>query len=406
MGARPQRALTGTAAPRISVRIAGSRLPWAASDADGGVTYSPAISGPIPKRTVSNCCTSACAKCVREAERAHGFGQNCGHASSSERWLKARIANSPVLRKYYIRSRREGAQQVTVWQSRLIKSATHTGTMSRRRRSWPSTIRRLLCDVVTLARLALTPRAQLAAENLFLRKQLALYQERCVKPRRPDPATRVILVLLSGLLDWRSILTVVKPDTLIRWHRQGWRLFWRWKSRPGRPPIPRNLQRLIVRMAQANPTWGEERIAHELRLKLGLTVSPRTVGRYLRTLEPRRGGQRSQRWATFVRNHAHAVLACDFFTTVTVPFRNLYVFVVLEVGTRRILHWNVTEHPTAEWTVQQFRAVITPETSHRFVLHDRDSIYAATVDRAIASMGRHVLKTPCGHRRPTRSASD
>ena len=101
------------------------------------------------------------------------------------------------------------------------------------------------------------------------------------------------------------------------------------------------------------------------------------VGRYLRTLRPRRGGRRSQRWATFVRNHAHAVVACDFFTTVTVRFRILYVFVVLEVGTRRILHWNVTEHPTAEWTIQQFRAVITPETSHRFVLHDRDSIYAA-----------------------------
>src|SRR4029453_13017420 len=86
------------------------------------------------------------------------------------------------------------------------------------------------------------------------------------------------------------MLTVVKPDTLIRWHRQGWRLFWRWKSRPGRPPIPRDLQRLIVRRAQANPTWGEERIANELRLKLGLMVSPRTVGRYLRPLRPRRHG--------------------------------------------------------------------------------------------------------------------
>jgi putative transposase len=154
------------------------------------------------------------------------------------------------------------------------------------------------------------------------------------------------------------------------------------------------LQRLIVRMAQANPTWGEERIANELLLKLGLAVSPRTVGRYIRRLRPRHGGWRSQRWATFVRNHAHAVVACDFFTMVTARFRVLYLFVVLEVGTRRILHWNVTEHPTAEWTIQQFRTVITPETSHRFVLHDRDSIFAATVDRAIASMGRYVLKTP------------
>ena len=114
----------------------------------------------------------------------------------------------------------------------------------------------------------------------------------------------------------------------------------------------------------------------------------------MRRQRPPRGGRQSQRWATFVRNHAHAVVACDFFTTVTVHFRILHVFVVLEVGTRRILHWNVTEHPTAEWTIQQFRAVITPETAHRFVLHDRDSIFAATVDRAIASMGRHVLKTP------------
>lgn len=270
----------------------------------------------------------------------------------------------------------------------------HTDAMLRRRRSWPSTIRRLLIDVVSLAGSAVGSRTKLAAENLFLRKQLALYQERRAKPKRPDPATRVVLVLLSRVLDWRALLTVVQPDTLIRWHRQGWGLLWRWKSRPGRPPIPGELQRLIVRMARANPTWGEERIANELRLKLGLKLSPRTVGRYLRTLRPRRGGQRTQRWATFVRNHAHAVVACDFFTTVTVRFRVLYVFVVLEVGTRRILHWNVTKHPTAEWTIQQFRAVITPETAHRFVLHDRDSIFAATVDRAISSMGRHVLKTP------------
>jgi putative transposase len=203
--------------------------------------------------------------------------------------------------------------------------------MSRRRRPWLSTFRRLLCDVVRLVRLAVTPRAQLAAENLFLRKQLALYQERHVKPKQPDTATRVVLVVLSRLLDWRALLTVVQPDTLIRWHREGWRVLWRWKSRPGRPPIPRELQRLIVRMAQANPSWGEERIANELRLKLGLTVSPRTVGRYLCALRPRRGGRRSQRWATFVRNHAHAVVACDFFTTVTVRFRILYVFVVVEV---------------------------------------------------------------------------
>jgi putative transposase len=266
--------------------------------------------------------------------------------------------------------------------------------MSRHSPSVSSTVRRLLRDFGTFVWLGFTSRARLAAENLFLRKQLALFQERHTKPRRPDPATRVALVLLARLLDWRSIITVVQPDTLIRWHRQGWQLVWRWRSRPGRPSIPADLRRVIATMARANPTWGEERIANELLLKLGLAVSPRTIGRYLRHARPPRVGRPSQRWATFVRNHAHAVLACDFFVTVTASFRVLYVFVVLEVGTRRIVHWNVTEHPTTDWTIQQFRAVITPETVHRFVLHDRDGIYAAEVDRAITSMGRRVLKTP------------
>jgi transposase InsO family protein len=266
--------------------------------------------------------------------------------------------------------------------------------MSNRRPSFPHTSYRLLEDLLALVRLGLTSRARLAAENLFLRKQLSLYHERRKKPRRPDPATRVALVVLSRWLDWRALLTVVQPETLIRWHRQGWRLFWRWKSRPGRPPIPANLQQLIVSMARANPAWGEARVADEILLKLGLTVSPRTVGRYLRRLRPSRGGRRTQRWATFVRNHAHAVLACDFFTTVTVRFRVLYVFVVLDVGTRRIIHWNVTEHPTANWTIQQCRAAFTGETAHRFLIHDRDAIYAPVVDRAIRSMGLRVLKTP------------
>jgi transposase InsO family protein len=266
--------------------------------------------------------------------------------------------------------------------------------MPRRRPSWSSTVRRLLRDLVTFVRLGLTSRACLAAENLFPHKQLALYQERHTKPRRSDPATRVAFVLLARLLDWRSMLTVVQPDTLIRWHLQGWRLLWRWKARPGRPPIPADLQRLIVTMARANPTWGEERIANELLLKLGLTVSPRTIGRYLRHVRPPRGGRPSQRWATFVRNHATAVLASDFFVTVTAGFRVLYVFVVLDVGTRRTIHWNVTEHPTGAWTIQQFPMTITGERAHRYVVHDRDGIFAPAVDLAVASMGLRVLKTP------------
>jgi hypothetical protein len=172
-------------------------------------------------------------------------------------------------------------------------------------------------------------------------------------------ATRITLVLLARLVDWRAALTIVKPETLIRWHRKGFRLFWRWKSSArGRPALPVDIRQLIAAMARANATWGEERIAAELRLKLGLSVSPGTVRRYIGRSGRPHDRRSSQQWSTFVRNHAGAMLACDFFVTITATFRTLYVLVVLEVGTRRIVHWNVTEHPTAEWTVQQFRAIV------------------------------------------------
>jgi putative transposase len=191
------------------------------------------------------------------------------------------------------------------------------------------------------------------------------------------------------------VLTIVQPDTLVRWHRHAVRLFWRWKSRPvGRPRIPQDLQQLIAEMAKANRTWGEERIAAELLLKLGLSISPRTVRRYMRRPPSAYPGPRTQAWSIFVRNHARDVLACDFFVTVTARFRLLYVFVVFDVGTRRIVHWNVTAHPTAEWTVQQFRTCVTGETTHRFVVHDRDRIYSSAVDGSLRAMGLRVLKTP------------
>ena len=141
-------------------------------------------------------------------------------------------------------------------------------------------IRTLVGLIVTIAHYLVgrqRRKAALAAENLFLRKQLALYQERDTNPRRADNATRATLVWLMKYFNWRDALVIVSPATLIRWHREGFRLFWRRKSRPGRPAVPTDVQRLIRRMALDNPTWGEERIAHELLLKLGLQLSPRTV---------------------------------------------------------------------------------------------------------------------------------
>lgn len=199
----------------------------------------------------------------------------------------------------------------------------------------------------------------------------------------------------SKFFDWRSALVNVTPDTFTGWHKKAFQLFWCWKSRGGRPRLPKNIRRLIVEMVTNNPTWGQERVADELSLKLGILVSPRTVKKYWPegvSSGPRRVS--SQRWKTFVHNHAGALVACDFATVVTATFRRLYVLVVMEIGTRRILHCNVTAHPTAAWTVQQFREAIPSDHSYRFLIHDRDSIFSADVDQTIENLGLKVLRTP------------
>jgi putative transposase len=201
---------------------------------------------------------------------------------------------------------------------------------------------------------------------------------------------------LTRWFDWRWALTIVQPATLIRWHRQGFRWFWRWTSRPGRPPIPADLRALIRRMAQDNPIWGEERIANELLIKLGLRVSPRTVRKYLPKHRDRGRGKcaPSPRWRTFVRTHAQAIVACDFCVVVTATFRLLYVLVVMEHATRRILHANVTAHPTAPWTLQQLRDAIPADHAYRFLIHDRDAIFSQEFDQRVRHLGLQVLKTP------------
>src|SRR5438132_951156 len=191
---------------------------------------------------------------------------------------------------------------------------------------------RVLADIFTFFRLCLRSPAAVAAENLFLRKQLGLYIERKTKPRRATDSVRFTLARLSRFFDWRNTLTIVKPDTLIRWHRNGFRLFWKWKSRPrGRPRIPHDLRTLIAEMAVNNPTWGEERIADELLLKIGIRISPRTIRRYM-PKAPQRPANPKQRWMTFVRNHAKAIIACDFFVVVPATFQLVYVFVIMEVA--------------------------------------------------------------------------
>jgi hypothetical protein len=161
----------------------------------------------------------------------------------------------------------------------------------------------LVSDCVSFCAVLFRDRTVLAAESLFLRNQLSLFQEREKKARRTTSADRFVFAKLTHFFDWRNALVIVKAATLIGWHRAAFRRFWRWKSRPvGRPQVSAELRLLIRRMAAENPTWGEERIADELLLKLQIRLSPRTVGKYVKQL-PRPPGSKAQRWSTFLHNH-------------------------------------------------------------------------------------------------------
>ena len=203
---------------------------------------------------------------------------------------------------------------------------------------------------------------------------MAVLQRQARGRPRLRPGDRLFWAWLSRLWPgWRHALVIVKPDTVLRWHRRGFRLYWRWKSRsrgPGRPRIPRAVQALIRQMCHANPTWGAPRIHGEL-LKLGIQIAEATVGKYM----VRRRPPPSQTWRTFLTNHVRQLVAVDFFVVPTLTFRVLFVFVVLAHDRRQILHVNVTGHPTAAWTAQQLRNAFPWDTAPRFLLRDRDGIY-------------------------------
>jgi transposase InsO family protein len=220
---------------------------------------------------------------------------------------------------------------------------------------------------------------ELALENLALRQQLAVWKARGPRPRLTK-TDRIFWVFLSRLwTSWRHSLQLVRPETVIGWHRHGFRRYWSWKSRRrwGRPAIGRDLRDLIRQMSGANPLWGAPRIHGEL-LKLGLTVSQATVSKYM--LRPRRPP--SQAWRALLKNHAPDLMALDFFTVPTATFRVLFVLVLLSHGRRRLVHFNVTEHPTAEWTARQLlEACGVEEEAPRYLIRDRDQVYGERFSR-------------------------
>jgi putative transposase len=233
-------------------------------------------------------------------------------------------------------------------------------------------------------RAALRTRTDLALENLALRKQLALLSRRSKRPRfgRLDRAFWVWLS--SRWSGWRQALYLVLPETVVRWLRQRFRAFWTWKShrgRVGRPLVSSEIADLVRTMALANPLWGAPRIHGEL-LKLGLDVSQRSVAR----LMPRRPKPPSQMWRTFLRNHLADLVSVDFFVVPTATFRVLYVFVVLLHHRRQVVHFNVTDSPTAAWTAQQLVEAFSDDSPPRYLLRDRDSIYGGEFRRRAKGM--------------------
>ncbi len=236
-------------------------------------------------------------------------------------------------------------------------------------------------------------RAALHTEILALRQQVAV-----LKRNKPRPslrvADRIFWVILSCLWPgWRHSLVIVKPETVIAWHRKGFRLFWTWKSRrgkPGRPPVSREIRDLIRRMSRENTLWGAPRIHGEL-LKLGFSISQAGVSKYM----VRHPSPPSQSWRTFLTNHADCMASIDFFVVPTATFRLLFGFIVLHHERRRIVHFGVTANPTMVWVAQQIREAFPWETTPRYLLRDRDGVYGFEFrDRVVTMAIEEVVTAP------------
>jgi len=232
---------------------------------------------------------------------------------------------------------------------------------------------------------------QLVIENLLLRHQLSILQRNAKKPRL-QTSDRALIVFFSRYLNnWRQIVTIVKPETVISWHRKGFKLFWKWKCRhgkPGRNRIDPEIRKLIREMSIANHLWGAPRIHGEL-LKLGFELSQATVRRYMKKhVKPP-----SQTWRTFLANHMHNTVSIDFFIVPTINFKLLFVFVVLAHERRKIIHINVTTSPSATWTGQQIIEAFPWDNVPKYLLRDNDSIYGADFTHRVNSIGIKQIKT-------------
>jgi putative transposase len=251
----------------------------------------------------------------------------------------------------------------------------------------------LLLHLLRLVPFLVGGHRQLALENLALRQQLTVYKRTVTRPRLRN-IDRLFWVGLARIwAGWRASLVIVTPDTVLRWQRRRFREYWTRRSgrpRGGRPPVSAEIAALVRTMAAANPLWGAPRIHGEL-LKLGIDVAERTVSR----LMPKRRPEPSQTWRTFLANHVRDIVSIDFFTVPTARLRVLFVLVVLAHHRRRVVHFNVTEHPTAVWTAQQLVDAFPDESAPVYLLRDRDRVYGQPFQHRVKGMGiEEVLTAP------------
>ena len=243
----------------------------------------------------------------------------------------------------------------------------------------------MLKSILICFRNSFTTKSQLILENVFLHKQLEIY-------KRNDPklkisgSDRIFFSFIKGLLyNWKERLFIVKPDTLIKWHRLGFHYFWRWKSgtEGGRPSMNLEVVILIKKMANENPTWGAPRIHGEL-LKLGYKICESTVQRYM----PKKGKRNNgQNWKTFLKNHSRDIILIDFLTVPTINFKLMYVLVIIEHHRRKLIHFNVTKNPTSKWTIQQIRNMLFDYESPKYLIRDRDKKYGNLFSEGINNFG-------------------
>jgi transposase InsO family protein len=253
----------------------------------------------------------------------------------------------------------------------------------------PSSASLPLSTIADLAR----SKPQLIAENLLLRQQLVVLTRSVKRPRFTSVDRSLFVLFASRLRTWKNALLIVKPETLLRWHRQGFQLFWKQKSRATscQPKVPLETITLIKNMAANNRLWGAERIQGEL-LKLNIKVAKRTIQRYMRQARPY--APHGQTWSTFLRNQAKDIWACDFLQVTDVFFRPLFAFVITEVGSRRIVHVGVTRSPSDIWAAQQLREATPFGLGPAYLIRDNDAKYGSHFAAVAVGSGIEVLRTP------------